>query len=356
MKKGAITFLDAGVLWEPSMDSITDPAFQNFGKMLAEELTNTGLVALENTCFDAFHLSRLESLFGEFFQLPTEQKNLIQMKNYGRSWRGYFAAGEEFTAGMRDLKEGLYFGVDHSSSHPLVLSQQPMHGRNPTIPGKSGQSTQRMLDIHMKLSKVFSEKILKALFSGLGLNLQILESVLLPEPTELFRAFNYPKKSNHQNVGSKWGVGEHTDMGFLTLLIQCGNTQALEAKNRSGEWVQAPPRKGAVYLNIGDMLEYCTRGLLWATPHRVSESLHEDRISFPYFFDPAWTAQVPRISESELRGVGWTEDVFAGREQNVRWDNLNLHTLSDNTYGQFVWNKIRNVFPWLAGEAGNEIR
>lgn len=47
-----------------------------------------------------------------------------------RAWRGYFEVGEEFTSGKIDLKEGLYLGQELEESHPKVIADTPLHGRN----------------------------------------------------------------------------------------------------------------------------------------------------------------------------------------------------------------------------------
>jgi isopenicillin N synthase-like dioxygenase len=53
---------------------------------------------------------------------------------------------------------------------------------------------------------------------------------------------------------------------------------------------------GAFVVNIGEMLEYATGGYLTATNHRVvSPRFPDDRISVPYFFNPALDARLPLI-------------------------------------------------------------
>jgi isopenicillin N synthase-like dioxygenase len=96
------------------------------------------------------------------------------------------------------------------------------------------------------------------------------------------------------------------------------------------------------------MLEYWSQGLLWATPHRVRESAGEGRLSFPFFFDPAWKANIRRVKPEILASRGWSPEDRLLRSQSDRWDRLQLHSLEDMDYGTFVWSKIRNVFPWLA--------
>lgn len=62
------------------------------------------------------------------------------------------------------------------------------------------------------------------------------------------------------------GVGRHSDMGTLTVLLQdeIGGlyVKVEEDKNgrNKGEWIEIPPIHGALVINIGDTLQvrYCT--------------------------------------------------------------------------------------------------
>lgn len=52
----------------------------------------------------------------------------------------------------------------------------------------------------------------------------------------------------------------HTDWGSVTMLFQddCGG---LEVETRAGEFVTAPPVKGAIVMNIGDLLMRWSNGI-----------------------------------------------------------------------------------------------
>src|SRR3984893_8695034 len=106
------------------------------------------------------------------------------------------------------------------------------------------------------------------------------------EPLTLFRIFNYPPPADP----TLWGVGEHTDYGLLTILLQ-DDAGGLEVKSRS-RWVSAPSVPGSLVCNIGDMLDRMTGGLYRSTPHPVRNPAPRDRLSFPFFFDPNFFAPV----------------------------------------------------------------
>ena len=131
------------------------------------------------------------------------------------------------------------------------------------------------------------------LMAGLALSLGLEESYFAEhgtgEPLTLFRIFNYPPPADP----ALWGVGEHTDYGLLTILLQ-DDAGGLEVKSRS-RWVAAPPVPGSFVCNIGDMLDRMTGGLYRSTPHRVRNPAPRDRLSFPFFFDPNFFARVRPI-------------------------------------------------------------
>ena len=132
-------------------------------------------------------------------------------------------------------------------------------------------------------------------------------------------------------------------MGFVTILLQ-DQLGGLEVKTKSG-WISAPPIPGTFVINIGDILELWTRGILKATLHRVRNTSSHLRLSFPYFYDPAWNSTLEKIPEDCLDKKLLSH---ATSEAEARWDKLDLHRIDKSTtYGQFVWRKISNVFPHL---------
>lgn len=54
------------------------------------------------------------------------------------------------------------------------------------------------------------------------------------------------------------GVGEHSDSGALTLLLQQPGTSGLQARNGAGAWVDVPPLPGTLVVNIGELLQIAT--------------------------------------------------------------------------------------------------
>jgi isopenicillin N synthase-like dioxygenase len=280
--------------------------------------------------------ARLEALSREFFAQGEPVKMEIAMSRGGRAWRGYFPVGRELTSGKPDRKEGLYFGTELPSDHPAVRAGTPLHGPNlfPAIPGFR-ETVLRYLDSLTTLGHV----LLSGISIDLGLDEQYFRQRYTRDPLILFRIFNYPHAIRSDSGETAWGVGEHTDYGLLTILRQ-DETGGLQVKSRS-QWIDAPPIPGSFLCNIGDMLERLTCGTYRSTPHRVLNTSPRDRLSFPFFFDPGFTAQMLPVE-------GLVNDSLAD-DSAERWDHASVHQFS-GTYGDYLLNKVSKVFPELRNE------
>jgi isopenicillin N synthase-like dioxygenase len=280
-------------------------------------------------------LERLETLSRKFFALPLAEKMRIEMAHGGRAWRGYFPVGNELTSGLPDRKEGLYLGTELPAEHPLVRAGTPVHGPNlfPAIDGFRATVLE-----YIDAVTGLGHRLMAAIALSLDLPEDYFSRRYTADPLILFRIFNYPAPARSK-VG-EWGVGEHTDYGLLTMLLQDKNG-GLQVKS-NGRWIEAPPLPGTFVCNIGDMLDRMTRGLYRSNPHRVRASARFDRLSFPLFFDPNFFAAVAPIAE--LQHIAIEDD------RATRWDGASVHAFA-GTYGDYLIGKISKVFPQLSREA-----
>lgn len=277
---------------------------------------------------------RLEQLSRKFFAQDIVTKLEICMERGGIAWRGYFPVGGELTSGKPDLKEGIYFGAELDEEHPLVQAGVPMHGAN-LFPSGIPEFRETVLDYLAAMTQLGH-----ALMAGIALSLGLEESYFAlrytASPLILFRIFNYPPAPSPTNGEQQWGVGEHTDYGLLTILKQ-DDAGGLQVKSKSG-WIDAPPVPGSFVCNIGDMLERLTGGWYRSTPHRVWNLSQRSRLSFPFFFDPNFNAQVRAI---EIDSTKVIDD-----DKDERWDKASVHEFR-GTYGDYVLSKVSKVFPQL---------
>ncbi|WP_285774754.1 2-oxoglutarate and iron-dependent oxygenase domain-containing protein [Microtetraspora sp. NBRC 13810] len=280
--------------------------------------------------------ARLDAACRRFFELPLAEKLEISMARGGRAWRGFFPVGAELTSGRPDLKEGVYFGAELPADDPRVVAGVPLHGAN-LFPAGVPELREAVLAWMAALSGV-AQAVLGGVALSLGLEEDYFSSGCTADPTVLFRVFHYPPAPPVAPGGgvAGWGVGEHTDYGLLTLLAQDSHGGLQVATPRG--WVDAPPLPGAFVCNIGDMLDRLTGGWYRSTPHRVLNVSGRERLSFPFFFDPGWEAEVPPLPS---RGAA-----VGGRP---RWDGRDLRAF-DGTYGEYLLGKVSKVFPQLGGE------
>jgi len=275
-------------------------------------------------------LALLDAASRRFFELPEATKQRIAMAKGGRAWRGFFPVGGELTSGKPDIKEGLYFGEELGPDDPRVAAGWPLHGVN-QFPGEPPELEPAVLRF-MNEAGQSAHAIMSGVARGLGLTPGYFRETYTARPTLLFRVFHYP--AAQPDAG--WGVGEHTDYGLLTLLAQDENG-GLEVKTPGG-WIEAPPIRGALVCNIGDMLDRLTGGVYRSTPHRVLNQSGRSRLSFPFFFDPAFDAEITPLPR-----------MAAGKVE--RWDGADLSAMR-GTYGDYLLGKVAKVFPDLAAKVG----
>jgi len=309
------------------------PGVARVAQQIGAACRDTGFFYAVGHGVDGALASRLESASRQFFELDLAEKSRIRMDLGGRAWRGYFPVGGELTSGIADDKEGLYFGAELDQRDPRVIAATPLHGRNlfPRRPDLRGPVLAWLNEM-----TGLAHALMRGIALSLGLDANYFFDRYTRDPLILFRIFNYPGMPARAPSSDRWGVGEHTDYGVLTILKQ-DDIGGLQVKSRSG-WVAAPPVADAFVCNIGDMLDRMTRGLYRSTPHRVMNESQVDRMSFPFFFDPNFDVVVKPIETLAV-------DAFVD-DRELRWDRSSVHAF-DGTYGDYVLQKVGKVFPAL---------
>ena len=304
---------------------------QNVAASIGQACRDYGFFYVVGHGVDEHLQRRLEELSQKFFAQDLETKLEIGMSRGGRAWRGYFPVGAELTSGKPDLKEGIYFGAELTDDDPLVKVGTPLHGPN-LFPSNMPEFRETVLEYMSAMTRV-GHCLVAGISLSLGLEQSYFADRYTSDPLILFRIFNYPSPLR-PGTESDLGVGEHTDYGLLTILRQ-DMSGGLEVKTKSG-WVAAPPMPNAFVCNIGDMLDRMTGGHYLSTPHRVRNLSPHNRLSFPFFFDPNFNA--------EVRPIDICEKVNDNKEE--RWDRASVHEFH-GTYGDYLLSKVSKVFPEL---------
>jgi len=246
---------------------------------------------------------RLHRAARDFFALPEADKLAIENVN-SPHFRGYTRIGGERTQGRTDWREQIDIGPEQT---PLTGGPDFNRLVGPNLwPAAQPGLRAVVSEWHDHLSGV-ARRLLRAWAVSLGAAESFFDEHF-GEPSTLIKIVRYPGSTAPEPAQ---GVGAHKDSGVLTLLWIEPGKGGLQVE-RDGAWVDAPPVPGAFVVNIGELLEYATQGYLIATNHRVvSPRYPDDRISVPFFFNPALDQRLPLIDlppELAAEAKGVTQD------------------------------------------------
>ena len=131
----------------------------------------------------------------------------------------------------------------------------------------------------------------------------------------VLRLLYYPQLDEMED-GVDIRAGAHSDFGSITLLFQQAGQPGLEIKTSSGEWSAVPidplqhnkahsigGRPVPILVNIGDLLEDWTSGLLKSTVHRVvfPKADSGDRYSIAFFCHPLDDAVLEPVPSARVK-------------------------------------------------------
>ncbi|MGP6171339.1 isopenicillin N synthase family dioxygenase [Microbacterium sp. A196] len=262
---------------------------------------DVGFFYLTGTDVTAELSGRLHKAARDFFALPEEEKLAIENVK-SPQFRGYTRTGGELTQGKVDWREQIDIGPERES-----VEDGPAFNRliGPNLWPAAQPELREVAEEWLTRLDGIARKLMRSWALALGADESHFDDSFR-EPATLVKIVRYPGTDAPE---PQQGVGAHKDGGVLTLLWVEPGKGGLQVE-RGGEWVDAPSVDGAFVVNIGEMLEYATGGYLKATNHRVvSPTAPDDRISVPFFFNPALDARVPVIDlpaelKAHSRGVG----------------------------------------------------
>lgn len=273
-------------------------------------------------------IAAILTLARAFFALPNDEKNQISQLE-SPQFRGYSRLGGELTNGLVDWREQIDIGPERPAL-PDAQGYWRLQGPNlwPQRPAgfrAAFEEWDRTLwSVGLRLLRLWAE--------SLGAAADLFDDAFAHSPATLIKVVRYPGRADGVQ-----GVGAHKDSGVLTLLLVEPDSEGLQVELTAGEWVDVPPLPGAFIVNIGELLEVATGGYLRATQHRVlSPKPGTDRVSIPYFLNPALDASIPLIVlPAELAALA--------RGVEADPDNPIF-----NTYGENAWKSRTRAHPDVA--------
>jgi isopenicillin N synthase-like dioxygenase len=121
-------------------------------------------------------------------------------------------------------------------------------------------------------------------------------------------------------------IGQHTDVGILTLLDRQPGAGGLQVRTLGGEWVDVPFVPGALTVNAGDLLARWTGDRWRSTPHRVLPppvEIPTEELS-PVFFHEADPLTLIETLPTAAAGSTRYEPVTAGQLLRRRMDSITV--------------------------------
>lgn len=223
-------------------------------------------------------IHRAEDKAKAFFALPEEVKRKHHIAGGGGA-RGYTPFGIETAKGAQahDLKEFWHVGRKLPPGHPFRG-----HMGDNVWPDEVPGFRETFLELYETFDRT-GLKILKAIARFLKIDEDYFIDTVR-DGNSVMRLLHYPPIVGEP--GSNVRAGAHEDINTITLLL--GAEEAgLELLTRDGRWIPVSSMPGELVVNIGDMLQRLTNGVLRSTTHRVvnppPERRGRSRYSMPFF-------------------------------------------------------------------------
>jgi len=224
----------------------------------------------------------LMTLAQKFFALPEHDRHKIAIVN-SRHFRGYTILGDERTKGISDWRAQLDVGPEQAAVSTGAGDPAWLRLRGPNQWPESLPGMRSAVMSWMAAMEPLGLALLRALALGLGQPMDYFDASMLPRGDTHMKIIRYPPQPPTRNTGQ--GVGTHHDSGLLTLILQ-DEVGGLRVQTEQG-LIDAPHKRGAYILNLGEMMQTATHGYLRATKHRVdSPPPGRERISIAYFVNP----------------------------------------------------------------------
>lgn len=287
---------------------------------------------------DNVHFRASENLFG----LEEDAKLEVSMgKDY---MRGYIPYGAE--SGLRqsvvEPKEGFAYGHPSVNDKDEDLNYLAYPNTWPRgFAAEDRLTLEAMYSRKVEISKV----IVRAVASEVVGDMDVESMLEGGELISLERMFHYfpvsgieGKMSGIASDKTILGSSPHRDWGLLTLILQddVGGLEYLDLSSPQGTWRGVPSVPSTLVVNGGDFLALLTDNKCQSPIHQVRAPATKERLSFVFFFYPAYGTPVPRrradLIEQEVKMQfnsfsGSTETLFGDAMVN-KWKGVQTLTHS----------------------------
>ncbi|KAH8889985.1 Clavaminate synthase-like protein [Thozetella sp. PMI_491] len=223
-----------------------------------------------------------------FFRLPLEERRELWIGNsMGKSNRGYEPSGLQTHDGVLrpDTKEAFVIGAEIPADDPDAGN----FSMGPNLWPKSLPDEEFRLPIMdyrekmVELVKVILRILARGLPASWNQPPDVFDEFTI-KPSLPMRLLHYPPKTVVDD--EQYGVGDHTDFGGVTVLLQEPGREGLEVWYPPTEkWLPVPVKENTFVINMGDIMQKWTNSYYRSARHRVITYSAKTRYSVPFFFN-----------------------------------------------------------------------
>lgn len=261
---------------------LDDPDLSETVQKLRKACIEVGFFYLEGHGLDPSFLEAVFHQSKSLFDLPLETKNSLTDPETSR---GYTGMEEETLDPARqtkgDTKEGFYICRHVPPEDPRY---NPAKLRVPNIWPRDMPDFRSTMEAYYEQMAAIAYRVVELIALALDLPKDHFQDDF-SFPLDALRLLHYAAEDSHPDEGV-FACGAHSDYGMITLLLT-DDHPGLQILSKDNHWIDAPPRPGALIVNLGDMLERWTNGLFRSTLHRVvTQASQGERYSIPFFYEP----------------------------------------------------------------------
>jgi isopenicillin N synthase-like dioxygenase len=237
------------------------------------------------------------------FQLSESNLRPLWRQKFDASHSNVYRGWFPLQRGFLTSKEGIDMGPDVAYGPSVTNPQDPLREPTPLPPDSLLPGWREMVTRYYLAMVQVSQALMHSIARSLELPEHFFDSAF-DRGLSTLRLIRYPVRADVVEAAaadpSVWVMHEgmrhyvtgapHVDSGLLTLLAQDG-VSGLQARHRSGAWVDVPPVEGTLAVNFGKVLERWSGGRIKATEHRVIGRGRE-RMSIPFFYEARADAHI----------------------------------------------------------------
>ncbi|KAM0033976.1 putative oxidoreductase [Helianthus debilis subsp. tardiflorus] len=266
-EQATTTNIHGAVLKVPVID-LCNPDDQSLVASISEAGKSWGIFQVINHGIPNQHISELQKVGKEFFELPEEEKEVIAKPTGHEGVEGYGTKLQKEVEGKKGWVDHLF----HRVWPPSAVNYHYWPKNPPSYRETNEQYTQSLIPV--------ADKLLGLLSRGLGLEDGEVKQGL----GDLF----YMLKINYYPAclcpELDLGLGPHTDMSSITILVP-NEVQGLQVF-KDDHWYDVAYIPNALIVHIGDQIEILSNGKYKSVYHRTTVNKEKTRMSWPMFLEP----------------------------------------------------------------------